>query len=157
MMAASDPTTKASAQSLAQACADTMWIDDRASKALGMTIQRVGPGEAVLLMTVRPDMTNGHGICHGGFIFTLADSTFAFACNTYSQRAVAQQCAVTFIRPVYAGEVLTAHAIERSKTGRSGIYDVTVRDSQGTAIAEFRGHSRTISGEILAPNSDTGS
>lgn len=154
-MEASDLTTETSAQSLAQACADTMWIDDRASKTLGMTVQRVGPGEAVLLMTVRPDMTNGHGICHGGFIFTLADSTFAFACNTYGQRAVAQQCAVTFIRPVHAGEALTAHAVERSKTGRSGIYDVTVRDSQGTAVAEFRGHSRTISGEILAPNSNT--
>lgn len=154
-MEASAPTVETSAQSLAQACADTMWLDDRASRTLGMTIQRVGPGEAVLLMTVRQDMTNGHGICHGGFIFTLADSTFAFACNTYGQRTVAQQCAVTFIRPVRAGEALTAHAVERSKTGRSGIYDVTVRDSQGTTVAEFRGHSRTISGEILAPNSNT--
>ena len=138
-----------SAQALAQACADTMWRDDRASKALGMSIRKIAPGEAVLAMQVRPDMTNGHDICHGGFIFTLADSAFAFACNTYNQRAVAQQCAVTFIRAVAAGETLTAHAVERSKAGRGGIYDVTVRDSHDTVVAEFRGHSRTISGELL--------
>ena len=138
-----------SAQALAQACADTMWRDDRASKALGMSIQKIAPGEAVLAMEVRPDMTNGHDICHGGFIFTLADSAFAFACNTYNQRAVAQQCAVTFIRAVPAGETLTAYAVERSKAGRGGIYDVTVRDSNNTVVAEFRGHSRTISGELL--------
>ncbi|UFS76467.1 hydroxyphenylacetyl-CoA thioesterase PaaI [Tardiphaga sp. 37S4] len=143
----------AAAQTMAQACAAAMWHDDRASKALGMSIQRVAPGEAVLAMTVRPDMTNGHDICHGGFIFTLADSAFAFACNSYNQRAVAQQCAVTFIRAVAAGETLTAHAIERSKAGRGGIYDVTVRDSKNVVVAEFRGHSRTISGELLPPNS----
>lgn len=146
-----------SAQGLAQACADMMWRDDRASKALGMTIQRVGPGEAVLAMTVRPDMTNGHGICHGGFIFTLADSSFAFACNTYGQRTVAQQCAVTFIRPAHAGDMLTAHAVERSRSGRGGIYDVTVRDGNDTVVAEFRGHSRTIAGDLLAPDSASSS
>ena len=142
-------TREAAAQTVAQACADTMWRDDRASKALGMSIQRIAPGEAVLAMTVRPDMTNGHDICHGGFIFTLADSAFAFACNTYNQRAVAQQCAVTFIRSVAAGQTLTAHAVERSKAGRGGIYDVTVRDSKNIVVAEFRGHSRTIVGELL--------
>lgn len=143
------------AQTLAQACADAMWQDDRASKALGMSIRRIAPGEAVLAMSVRPDMTNGHDICHGGFIFTLADSAFAFACNTYNQRAVAQQCAVTFIRSVPVGETLTAHAVERSKAGRGGLYDVTVRDSKNIVVAEFRGHSRTISGELLPPNSTT--
>lgn len=141
------------AQTVARACADTMWQTDRASKALGMSIQRIAPGEAVLAMTVRPDMTNGHDICHGGFIFSLADSAFAFACNTYNQRAVAQQCAVTFIRSVTAGETLTAHAVERSKAGRGGIYDVTVRDSKNIVVAEFRGHSRTIAGELLPPPS----
>ena len=151
-MAAQD-TLPMDAQTMAQACADAMWGNDRASKGLGMTIQRVGPGEAVLAMTVRPDMTNGHDICHGGFIFTLADSAFAFACNTHNQRTVAQQCAVTFIRPVHAGETLTAHAGERSKAGRGGIYDVTVRDSKNEVVAEFRGHSRTISGELLTPDS----
>ena len=145
-------TLSGSAQALAQACADAMWRDDRASKALGMSIRKIAPGEAVLAMKVRPDMTNGHDICHGGFIFTLADSAFAFACNTYNQRAVAQQCAVTFIRAVPAGETLTAHAVERSKAGRGGIYDVTVRDSKNIVVAEFRGHSRTIFGELLPPN-----
>ena len=145
-------TLSVSAQVLAQACADAMWQGDRASKALGMSIRKIAPGEAVLAMEVRPDMTNGHDICHGGFIFTLADSAFAFACNTYNQRAVAQQCAVTFICAVPAGETLTAHAVERSKAGRGGIYDVTVRDSKNIVVAEFRGHSRTISGELLPPN-----
>ena len=139
----------ADANAVAEACAKKMWLDDRASKGLGMSIQRIAPGEAVISMTVRKDMTNGHGICHGGFIFTLADSTFAFACNTYDQRTVAQQCAVTFLRSVHEGETLTAHAIERARAGRGGIYDVTVRDSHNTVIAEFRGHSRTISGRLL--------
>ena len=143
-------TESADPHALAEACAQTMWKDDRASKGLGMSLQRVAPGEAVLSMTVRKDMTNGHGICHGGFIFTLADSAFAFACNTYDQRTVAQQCAVTFLQPVREGETLTAHAIERNRAGRGGIYDVTVRDSANKVVAEFRGHSRTISGRLLA-------
>jgi acyl-CoA thioesterase len=137
---------------IATACAETMWADDRASKALGMKIEKIAPGEAKLSMTVRADMTNGHDICHGGFIFTLADSTFAFACNTYDQRTVAQQCAVTFIAPVRQGETLTAHAVERHRAGRGGIYDVTVRDSQNNVVAEFRGHSRTIAGGLLTTN-----
>ena len=137
---------------IATACAETMWAEDRASQALGMKVEKVAPGEAMLSMTVRPDMTNGHDICHGGFIFTLADSTFAFACNTYDQRTVAHQCAVTFIAPVRQGEVLTAHAVERNRAGRGGIYDVTVRDSKNIVVAEFRGHSRTIAGSLLAPD-----
>ncbi len=156
-MSTRDTTDEAGERKLAQACADAMWRDDRASQSLGITIQHIGRGEAVLAMTVKQDMTNGHGICHGGFIFTLADSTFAFACNTYGQRAVAQQCAVTFIKPVPMGDVLTAHAVERSKTGRSGIYDVTVRDSQNSVVAEFRGHSRTIAGDLLEPSADASS
>nr|WP_244641862.1 hydroxyphenylacetyl-CoA thioesterase PaaI [Chelatococcus reniformis] len=125
-----------------------MWASDRASHALGMTLERIGPGEAVMAMPVREDMTNGHGICHGGFIFTLADSAFAFACNSHGQRTVAQHCAVTFIRPVMGGELLRAHAVERSRQGRGGIYDVTVRDGGGETVAEFRGHSRTIAGRL---------
>lgn len=140
----------ADANAVAEACAKTMWLEDRASKGLGMSLQRIAPGEAVISMIVRKDMTNGHGICHGGFIFTLADSTFAFACNTYDQRTVAQQCAVTFLEPVREGETLTAHAVERTRVGRGGIYDVTVRDSSNKVVAEFRGHSRTISGRLLA-------
>lgn len=148
-MDASQTSDSADARALAEACANAMWLDDRASKGLGMSIQRIAPGEAILSMTVRKEMTNGHGICHGGFIFTLADSTFAFACNTYDQRTVAQQCAVTFLQSVHEGETLTAHAIERTRAGRGGIYDVTVRDSHNVVIAEFRGHSRTISGRLL--------
>lgn len=144
-----DTSAQRDPHAMAKACADAMWKDDRASKGLGMQIQRVAPGEAVISMTVRREMTNGHGICHGGFIFTLADSTFAFACNTYDQRTVAQQCAVTFIESAREGDVLTAHAVERNRSGRSGIYDVTVRDASNKVIAEFRGHSRTITGRLL--------
>src|SRR5688572_4795092 len=134
---------------IAQACAVTMWAEDRASQGLGMAIERVSPGEAILTMTIRAEMTNGHGICHGGFIFTLADSAFAFACNTYDQRTVAQHCAVTFIRPSRLGDRLIATAVERSRTDRSGIYDVTVTGADGGAVAEFRGHSRTIDGTLV--------
>ncbi len=135
---------------LAEACARAMWAQDRASQALGMEIVSVGPGEATLAMTVRPDMTNGHGTCHGGLLFTLADSAFAFACNAYDQRHVAQHCSVTFLRPGRAGERLTAQAVERAREGRSGIYDVTVRDEAGAVLAEFRGHSRSVPGTLLA-------
>ncbi len=145
----SDPNN--SPQALAEASAKALWHGDQSSKLLGIELKRVAPGEAEMTMTVRADMTNGHAICHGGFIFTLADSTFAFACNSYGQRTVAQQCAVTFIKPARKGETLTAHAVERSRAGRGGIYDVTVRDSQNTVIAEFRGHSRTIAGDMFAP------
>jgi acyl-CoA thioesterase len=136
-------------QRVAEASATAMWIEDRASQGLGMSIERIGPGEAELSMVVRPDMTNGHGLCHGGFIFALADSAFAFACNSYDQRTVAQHCAVTFIRPGREGQRLTALATERSRTGRSGIYDITVRDDSGTVLAEFRGHSRTVAGTLI--------
>jgi acyl-CoA thioesterase len=143
------------AQAVAEACAAAMWAEDQASQALGMVVERVAPGEAVLSMTIRDDMTNGHGMCHGGFIFTLADSAFAFACNTYDQRTVAQHCAVTFLRPGRRGDRLTARAVERSRTGRSGIYDVTVIGGSGEVVAEFRGHSRTISGSLLEAASET--
>jgi acyl-CoA thioesterase len=139
---------------IAAACAEAMWAEDQASQGLGMVVERVSPGEAVISMTVRADMTNGHGICHGGFIFTLADSAFAFACNTYNQRTVAQHCAVTFLQPGRRGDTLTAHAVERNRSGRSGIYDVTVRDGKGEVVAEIRGHSRTIAGALLASDSD---
>ena len=141
---------------IADACARAMWADDQASQGLGMVVERVAPGEAVLSMAIRPDMTNGHGICHCGFIFTLADSAFAFACNTYNQRTVAQHCAVTFLQPGRRGDTLTAHAVERNRSGRSGIYDVTVRNSRGEVVAEFRGHSRTIAGTLLASAPESG-
>jgi acyl-CoA thioesterase len=146
----SNTASAAGPHTIAKACSETMWAQDHASKALGMKLERIAPGEAVLSMAVRADMTNGHGICHGGFIFALADSAFAFACNTYNQRTVAHQCSVTFQQPVRQGETLTAHAVERSRAGRDGIYDVTVRDRHDNIVAEFCGHSRTIAGSLLA-------
>ena len=133
---------------LARACADAMWKEDDASKGLGMAIVEVGPGHATLSMTVRPEMVNGQRIAHGGFIFLLADSTFAFACNSRNERAVAAQCDITFIRPGKLGDVLVATAREISSSGRSGIYDVRVTAGD-VVIAEFRGHSRTIGGVWL--------
>lgn len=134
-----------SADDLARACADAMWKEDDASQGLGMEILQIRAGEAVMSMTVKPHMVNGHGIAHGGFIFLLADSTFAFACNSHNERAVAAQCNITFIRPGKLGDRLVATAREISRTGRSGIYDVRVTVDE-TAIAELRGHSRTIGG-----------
>ena len=133
----------------ARACAEALWATDNATQALGMQLISVSPGNAELSMTVRADMTNGHGTCHGGFIFTLADSAFAFACNTYDERTVAQHAQITFIAPAKAGDTLIAKAVERSRTGRSGIYDITVTLENGRHIAEFRGHSRTVGGNIL--------
>jgi len=130
---------------LARACADAMWQDDDASKGLGMEIRRIKPGEATLTMTVQPHMVNGQGIAHGGFIFLLADSAFAFACNSHNERAVAAQCNISFIRPGKLGDLLIATAREISRTGRSGIYDVRVTVDD-TPIAELRGHSRTVGG-----------
>ncbi len=134
---------------IARACADVMWAEDRASRSLGMAIEAVGAGTATLTMTVREDMVNGHGIAHGGFVFLLADSAFAFACNAYDQRTVAQQCQITFVRPAKLGDRLTARAAERWREGRSGIYDITVTGGDGAVVAEFRGHARTIPGTLL--------
>jgi len=134
---------------IAQRCADILWQRDKATQALGMQLISVSAGSAKLAMVVRPDMINGHGTCHGGFIFTLADSAFAFACNTYDERTVAQHAQVSFIAPASSGDNLIAHAVERSRTGRSGIYDITVTLEDGKQIAEFRGLSRTIGGSIV--------
>lgn len=137
------------ADALARRCADTMWADDKASQALDMQLLEVGAGRAVMAMVVQPHMVNGHGLCHGGYIFTLADSTFAFACNSYDQRTVAQHCAITFVKSGKLGDRLIARAVERTRAGRSGIYDITVTRDDGETIAEFRGHSRTIEGKVV--------
>jgi acyl-CoA thioesterase len=142
-----------SPEDLARACADAMWREDDASKGLGMQIAEIGPGRATMTMTVRPEMVNGQRIAHGGFIFTLADSAFAFACNSHNERAVAAQGNITFIRPGKLGDTLVASAREISRSGRSGIYDVRVTVND-VVIAEFRGHSRVIGGAWL-PNTDT--
>jgi acyl-CoA thioesterase len=137
------------ALTLAQRCAEAMWASDNASRALGMELMDVRPGRAAVSMTVTDRMVNGHGLCHGGYIFTLADSAFAFACNTYNQRTVAHHCSVTFIRPSRLGDRLLATAVERTRTDRNGIYDITVAAGDGSTVAEFRGHSRTIDGTLL--------
>jgi acyl-CoA thioesterase len=130
---------------LARACADAMWKEDDASQGLGMEIVEIGSGRATLAMTVQPHMVNGLRIVHGGFVFLLADSAFAFACNSHNERAVNAQCGITFIRPGKLGDRLVATAREISRSGRSGIYDVRVSVNDAV-IAEFRGHSRTIGG-----------
>jgi len=136
-------------QALAERVAAAMFGRDRASQGLGMRIARVGPGHAELAMTVRADMVNGHAICHGGFVFTLADSAFAFACNSYNMNTVANGCTIEFLAPAQEGDVLTAVAQERAQVGRNGVYDVEVRNQAGVTIAHFRGKSTRIKGEVL--------
>ncbi len=137
---------------LARACAEAMWRDDHASRGLGMEIIEVGAGTATLSMTVTQAMVNGHGIAHGGFIFTLADSAFAFACNSHNERTVAAHGNISFVRPGKLGDRLIATAREISRSGRSGIYDVRVT-ADDIVLAELRGHSRTIGGTLLPPQS----
>ena len=139
-------------QSIAEACADALWANDHASQKLGMEIKNISPGCAELAMTVANDMTNGHGICHGGFLFTLADSAFAFSCNTYDQCCVAQHCTISYLAPAFAGDKLLAAAHEVSRQGRNGIYDIRITNQKLETIVEFRGYSRTINGTLLSPD-----
>jgi acyl-CoA thioesterase len=138
-----------SPQALAEACRDAMWRDDRASKALGMQVLAVGPGTATLAMTVREDMLNGHDICHGGLVTTLADSAFAFACNAYNEVSVAAGFDVNLLAASKLGDMLTATAQEVSKSGRTGVYDIRVHNQHGEPVAVFRGRSYTIKGKPL--------
>ena len=134
-----------SPQEVADGSAAAMWADDHASRGLGMSIDEVGPGRAVLRMTVRDDMVNGHAIGHGGLTFTLADSAFAFACNSYNRRTVAAGAEIRFRAPTRAGDVLVATAVERDRDVRDGTYDVTVT-AGSTLVATFVGRSREIGG-----------
>jgi acyl-CoA thioesterase len=145
----SAPAEVDDATHLARRCADAMWDEDVASQRLGMRVDAVGPGTASVSMKVTDRMINGHGLCHGGLIFTLADTAFAFACNTYNQRTVAQQGAITFLAPARHGDLLTARAREQARVGRNGVYDVRVISQDGTVIAEFRGNSRTLAGRLV--------
>ena len=133
----------------ARRCAEVMYAADPASRQLGIEISEVAPGSAAASMTVRADMANGHGMCHGGYVFTLADTAFAFACNTYDERTVAAGADVSFVEPVQVGERLTARATQRHRRGRSGLYDVTVSRTDGTVVAEFRGRSRSLGKPLL--------
>lgn len=142
------------ADTLARRCAEAMWADDVASRQLGMTIEQVSCGSATVSMEVRPDMANGHGTAHGGLIFALADSAFAFACNSHNERAVAQACDIVFAAPAHSGDRLVATATERHRFGRNGIYDVRVTRDGDVVIAEFRGRSRTIGGPLVADDEE---
>ncbi|KIC38344.1 MULTISPECIES: hydroxyphenylacetyl-CoA thioesterase PaaI [unclassified Leisingera] len=133
----------------AEKSAAAMWAEDQASKWAGMEITHVDEGEATLELTIAQHHCNGHGICHGGVTFMLADSAFAFACNSRNQSTVAQHNVISFTAPGRLGDKLIATAREISLTGRSGIYDVTVTNQDGQQIAEFRGFSRAVKGQLF--------
>ncbi len=128
-----------------------MFAADRASRGLGMRLLQVGTGTARLEMTVRDDMLNGHEICHGGFITTLADSAFAFACNSNNQMTVAAGLTVDFLAPAHRGDVLTAEANEVTRSGRNGVYDMVVRNQAGQRLALVRGRSVSLAGRSVIP------
>ena len=134
-------------EEIARGSADAMWAEDRASRALGMSIESVGPGTATLRMTVRSDMVNGHDIGHGGLTFALADSAFAFACNSYNELTVAAGFTIDILAPGKLGDVLTARCHEVSKAGRTGVYDCEVTNQRGERVAVFRGRSYTLKGK----------
>ncbi len=139
------------AQQLAEAVRDAMARDDQASRAMGIAITEVGPGAATATMTVRADMLNGFAICHGGFVATLADTAFAFACNAYNELTVASGFSIDIVAPSREGDVLTARAHEVSRAGRTGVYDVEVSNQRGERIAIFRGRSYTMKGKSVVP------
>ena len=136
-------------KALAKASAEHMYARDHATQGLGIKLIDVGPGSARMQMLVGPDMLNGHAMCHGGFIFTLADSTFAFACNSYNLQTVAAGCTIEFLAPAKEGELLQAEAIEQSRSGKTGVYDITVTNPDGKKIALMRGKSHQISGSVI--------
>lgn len=137
-------------EELARACADAMTAADHASREAEIRLDAIGPGRATVAMRVLPTMANGHGICHGAYVFLIADTAFSYACNTYGDVTVAGGCDIVFAAPAHAGDELVAEAVERSRFGRNGIYDVTVRRANGELIAEMRGKSRTTGDRILA-------
>jgi acyl-CoA thioesterase len=136
------------AQRPAEAAAQAVSARDRAADALGMKLIGVRPGYARMQMTVREDMVNLHGTAHGGLVFTLADSAFAYACNSHNKVAVASSCSIDFLRPAHLGETLTATAVEQALIGRSGVYDVRVENKRGELVALFRGKSAQIRGTV---------
>ena len=149
-MTETPPLSAAEALALARDVGQAMWSRDNATKALGMEMTAIAPGTATITMKVRPDMVNGHHICHGGLIFTLADSAFAYACNSYNLNTVASACHIDFLAPAREGDVLEATATERSASGRTGVYDIEVKVRGGKQVALFRGKSYLIKGEVIA-------
>ena len=134
---------------LAQQCSAALHRNDHTAHSLGIDIVETLPGKAVLRMIVRKTMTNGHAICHGGMIFTLSDTAFAHACNNTNKITVAAGCSIDFIAPAYEGDVLTATAQERSRSGRTGVYDIEVHNQDGSLIALFRGKSYQLPGSLV--------
>ncbi len=128
---------------MARRCAEALWAKDEASRALGIEIEVTGAGSVRATMTVRAEMLNGHAICHGGYVFTLADTAFAFACNAYNKLTVAAGASIDFMRPAKAGDRLVAVAAERHRGGRNGVYDVLISNQAGEMIALFRGRSHS--------------
>ena len=137
-------------QRVAEGSAQALYQRDRASQTLGMRLLDVRPGSARVVMTVRPDMINGHDVCHGGLVFALADSAFAFACNTYNESTVAAAAAIDFLAAARAGDELTAEASELWRTKRNGIYEISVSNQRGERVALFRGRSYRIEGQVTA-------
>ena len=144
------------AQQIAEATRAALWANDRASQALGMQVQAVGPGTATVSMPVREDMLNGHDLCHGGLVATLADSAFAFACNAYNEVTVASGFDINLFAASRLGDVLTATAHEVSRAGRTGVYDIEVTNQRGERVAAFRGRSYTMKGKPLVPGLPVG-
>jgi acyl-CoA thioesterase len=139
-------------QQTAELVRDGMFARDRAAQSLAMRITHIAPGEATIEMAVRDDMLNGFDTCHGGFITTLGDTAFAYACNTRNELTVASGLSVDFVAPGRPGDVLVAEAKELSQAGRTGVYDVTIRNRQGQLIALFRGKSYSMKGKPTVPN-----
>ncbi|UTW05127.1 hydroxyphenylacetyl-CoA thioesterase PaaI [Amphritea atlantica] len=137
------------AQQLAEACSDALHSGDQAAQAMGMIIDEIAPGYAKLSMLVRKDMLNGHAISHGGCMFTLCDTAFAHSCNTYNRSTVASGCSIEYIAPGFEGDILTAVAQERSRSGRTGVYDITLYNQKGDELAFFRGKSYQIKGTLI--------
>ena len=142
-------TGETGGQRTAERAVEALWRGDAASRALGMVIESCGPGRATVTMRIRADMVNGHGVCHGGLIFALADSAFAFACNSYGDNTVAAGAAIEFLAPGREGDLLRAAATERWRAGRSGIYEIEVRNQREETIALFRGRSHQVSGRLI--------
>lgn len=136
-------------QRIAERAAKALFDGDRASQVLGMTIESCGPGQATVSMRIRPDMVNGHRICHGGLIFALADSAFAFACNSHGDNTVAAGAAIEFLAPGREGDLLQAIAQERWRAGKAGIYEIEVRNQRDETVALFRGRSHQVAGRLI--------
>ena len=150
MRTATDATNDpAVAQRAAERAAGVLYEQDRASQSLGMRISRVAAGEADVTMQVRAEMTNGHHICHGGLVFALADSAFAFACNSYGDNTVAAAASIDFLAPAREGDTLTATARELWRGGRSGLYEIVVTNQRGESVALFRGRSQRVAGRLV--------